>query len=192
MFYLSGSPVFIWRGPQHQVSACAASGPCIPLLNWHVGFCKKNRERSHFTRIYMIYIKHMNESCHIYAGLCLHSWIGRWISVGKWVMSHIHMSHVTHMNKSCLKCVGSWIPLANLQVGFLWERSHVTHIYQLCQTYEWVKSHICSALHSNLAEAGYWSYIPSWGKKKLILLQVGFYREISHITHIHESCHKYL
>ena len=142
---------------------------------------------SHVTHM-MSHVTHINESCHT----C------------EWFMSHIWVSHVTHMY-ICMIAQDAWEGLRVM--SHIWVRnvthmmSHVTHMSESCQIYEWVMSHIWVSHVTHLSEschtyewvmAHIWvSYVThmseSWQTYEWVMSHIW----MSHVTHMNESCHTY-
>ena len=115
---------------------------------------------SHVTYTNESYHTCLNESCHIYQWVLSHIWKSHgtrtheswhtclWVPMShvrvcQWVMwevlkeftlvmSHTFMSHVIHWMKMNASC----------HAACHIRKSHVTHIHELCHTYEWVMSHV--------------------------------------------------
>ena len=140
------------------------------------------------SHLWMSPVTHMNESCYTYEWDMSHIWMSQVTHIHQschtyeWVMSHIWMSHATHMNETCHT--------------YEWDMSHtymslVTLVGESCHTYEWdmshiVTSHLSSTNHIARTDESLHKYM-MWQKSSEVF-RTWSYR-LSHVTHIHESCH---
>jgi len=121
-----------------------------------------------------------------------------------WVTSHIRMSHVTRMsfdprtltcfswdcewvmsqtiNEAC-HTYACWSTNSYMSFWALWV-SHVTHMQEVCHTYEWVVSHIRASHVTHMKEDPLNPICPSGDWERILS-----HTWMNHITRMNESWH---
>jgi len=156
-----------WVHVTHQMSHVthmSKSRHICPWVTSQINWVMSHISTSHVT--------HIHESCHTYQRVMSHS------SSSAVTCLERAMSHVTHIDESC--------HTYGRVMSRIW-MSHVTHMDESCHAYGWVMSHIWMS---------HCKYVNDVANKKSLKcincrVQCHVVNKMSHVTHIHRSCHTY-